>query len=161
MLRLVLPILLASTLGAAELPSGLFVATAPADAVDVIAARLAPTPGAAITVTGVVGGRPKPFIDGRAIFTIMDRSLVCSTGCGKTWSGCGLPPEALRTGVATVQVTDPGGKPLAAAIDGANGLAPGALVVISGTVATGSGDKALIVSATAIHLAPAVAATSP
>ena len=158
MFRILLPALLASALAAVELPSGLFVAAAPAEAVDVIAARTAPKPGSAITVTGVVGGRLKPFVDGRAIFTILDRSLICSTGCGSTWSGCGLPPEQLRDGVATVQVADANGRPLAAALEGASGLAPGSTVVISGTVAPGSSDKALIVSASAIHVAPAAAA---
>lgn len=158
MYRLLLPALLASALAAAELPSGLFVAAAPAGAVEVIAARTAPKPGSAITVTGVVGGRLKPFVDGRAIFTILDRSLICASGCGTTWSGCGLPPEQLRDGVATVQVADGNGKPLTATIEGSGGLVPGATVVISGTVAPGSSDKALIVSASAIHLAPAAAA---
>lgn len=158
MFRLVLPVLLTAGLAAAELPAGLFVTTPPANAVEVIAARTTPQPGAAITVTGVVGGRQKPFVDGRGIFTIMDRSLLCTTGCGSSWSGCGLPPEQLRSGVATVQIAGADGKPLAAAIDGVGGLVPGATVVVSGTVATGSSDKALIVTAHAIHLAPADAA---
>jgi hypothetical protein len=52
-----------------------------------------------------------------------------------------------------VQVADANGKPLAAALEGAGGLVPGATVVITGTVAPGSSDKALIVTANAIHLA--------
>jgi len=158
MIRHLLPVLLAAGLAGADLPAGLFVTAAPAAAVEVTAARAAPQPGAAVTIAGVVGGRPKPFVDGRAIFTIMDRSLICTTGCGTGWSGCSLPPEQLRGGVATVQVADAEGKPLAAALEGAGGLVPGAIVVISGTVAAGSSDKALIVTASAIHLVPADAA---
>lgn len=160
MFRFIIPALFASGLAAVDLPSDLFVAIPPTGASEVIAARAALKPGAAITVTGVVGGRLKPFVDGRAIFTILDRSLVCTTGCGSTWSGCGLPPEQLRDGVATVQVADASGKPLAAALAGASGLAPGATVVISGTVAPGSGDRNLIVSASSIHVVPAAAGIS-
>jgi len=118
----------------------------------VIAARTAPKPGSTITITGVVGGRLKPFVDGRAIFTVIDRSLICSTGCGSTWSGCGLPPEQLRGGVATVQVADASGKPLTTTLEGANGLEAGSSVVINGTIAAGSNDKALLINASAIHL---------
>jgi hypothetical protein len=156
MFRIILPALFATGLAAADLPVGLFVAEPVSAAhMEVIAARVAPQPGAEITVTGVIGGRPKPFVEGRAVFTIMDRSLVCSSGCGTAWSGCSLPPEQLRGGVATVQVVAADGKPLAAAIEGAGGLVPGATVVISGTVAAGSGEKALIVTAQAIHVAAA------
>lgn len=158
MLRPVLAALLAAALGAAELPAGLFTATAPTGAVEVAAARTAPQPGAAIVVTGIVGGRTKPFVDGRAIFTIMDNGLMCQTACGTGWSGCGQPPEQLRVGVATVQVADAAGKPLAVALEGTGGLQPGASVTVAGTVAPGSNDKALLITATAIHVAPAAAA---
>ncbi len=156
MIRHLIPALFAAGLAAADLPAGLFVA-APLSAahLEVIAARAAPQPGAAITVTGVIGGRPKPFVEGRSVFTIMDRSLVCTSGCGTAWSGCSLPPEQLRGGVATIQVAGADGKPLAAAIEGAGGLVPGVTVVITGTVAPGSGEKALIVTAQSIQLVSA------
>lgn len=153
--RLIAILLAAAAVSAAELPATLFAAAAPADAVEVIAARAAPQPGAAIAVRGIVGGRTKPFVDGRAVFTLMDRSLMCDTGCGSGWSGCSVPPEQLRGGLATVQVLDADGKPLAAALAGANGLQPGAIVTVQGTVAAGSGEKALIISASAIHIAAA------
>jgi hypothetical protein len=159
MIRSLLPaLLLVAACSAAELPAGLFVATAPADAVEVIAARAKPTPGAAITVRGVVGGRTKPIAEGHALFTIMDSSLMCATACGTGWSGCSSPPETLRGAVATVQVAGADGKPLAATLAGTSGLTGGATVVVRGTVAQGSGDKALIIAATAIHVVPATAA---
>jgi hypothetical protein len=159
MIRCLVPLLIITGLAGADLPADLFATTAPTDAVGVIAARTAVTPGAAITVHGIVGGRPKPFADGHALFTLMDGSLLCTTACGSGWSGCGMPPETLRAGLATVQVTDGAGRPLTTSLAGAGGLAPGSKVVVRGTVAAASNDKALIISATAIHVVPAVSLT--
>lgn len=154
--RYLIPLLILTltSLTAADLPSGLLTTESPADAVDVGAARTASEPGATITVRGVIGGRPKPIADKSAIFTIMDRGLVCDTACGQGWSGCGNTPEALKAGIATVQITDADGKPLAAALEGANGLVPGANVVIRGTVAAVSNANVLIVTAQQIHIEP-------
>jgi len=158
MIRFLVLVLTIATLSAAEsaanLPDGLLAADAPVDAVDVVAARTAIEPGATITVRGVIGGRPKPIADQRAIFTIIDRNLVCDTACGKGWSGCGNGPEALKAGTATVQIVDTDGKPLAATIEGANGLVPGATVVIRGIVAATSNANLLIVTAQRIHIEP-------
>ncbi len=152
--HLILALSVAALLSAAELPTGLFVAQAPPDAVDVIAARTAPTPGATVTVRGIIGGRQKPFVDGRALFTIMDRSLVCETACGTGWSGCGQPPEDLRGAVASVQVVDAAGKPLLTTLAEAGGLIPGAAVIVQGTVAAGSNPALLVITAQAIHRLP-------
>ncbi len=157
MLRLILPLIVTAGLTAVELPAGLVVTTAPANPIEVTAARAAPQPGATITVAGVIGGRTKPFVDGRGIFTIMDRSLLCGSGCGSSWSGCSLPPEELRGGLATVQIAGADGKPLAAAIEGVSGLVPGAVVMVTGTIAAGSSDKNLLITAKSLHLVPAEA----
>lgn len=152
MIRFLIPLLTIAALAAADLPDGVLAAQAPADAVDVVAARSTPEPGATITVRGVIGGRSKPIADQRAIFTIMDQSLVCETACGQGWSGCGSAPEAVKAGIATVQIVDLEGKPLAAALEGANGLVPGATVIIRGVVAPASNADLLIVTAQQIHI---------
>jgi hypothetical protein len=151
MLRLASLLLAVSLAAAAELPANFFTTTLPADAVEVIAARAAPVPGAAITVRGLIGGRPKPFVADRALFTLMDRSLMCATACGTGWSGCSVTPELLRGGLASVQVVDAAGKPLAIGLEGIGELAPGSEVVVTGTVAPGSGDKGLVISAVSLH----------
>lgn len=154
MIRLAAILSAAGLAVAADLPAELFAAAAPADAVEVVAARAAPVPGAVITVRGIVGGRPKPFVAERAVFTLMDRSQLCTTACGTGWSGCSVPPEQLRGSLATVQVVDAAGKPLAAGLEGAGGLAPGSEVVVRGTVAPGSGGQGLVISASSIHRVP-------
>ena len=152
MFRIILTSLVITTLASAELPDNLFVDAAPSNAVEVLAARATPLPGTDITVRGVIGGRTKPFVDGRAVFTLIDRSLVCDTACGTGWSGCGNPPEVLRAGLAVVQVSDGNGKPIAVPLAGAGKLSPGSTVVVKGSIAQGSTTSVLIVSATAIHL---------
>lgn len=153
MTRFLIPLFaLATTLSAAQAPADVLTAEIPADAVEVVAARAAAAPGATITVRGVIGGRSKPIADQRAVFTIIDRSLVCDTSCGTGWSGCSTTPENLKTGIATVQITDEAGKPLVAAIDSSSGLVPGATVTIRGTVAPASNADLLILTATAIHV---------
>ena len=56
----------------ASLPEGLL-ATAPlGDAVGVVEARKEVKPGSDIVLTGYIGGREEPLVEGRAIFTLAD-----------------------------------------------------------------------------------------
>jgi hypothetical protein len=65
----------------------------PADASDVIAARQSSTDGQNVTLVGRIGGSTDPWIEGQAVFTIVDRSLKsCSEIPGDTcttpWDFC-------------------------------------------------------------------------
>lgn len=53
-----------------------------------------------------------------------------------------------------MQVVDKGGRPLRAALEGANGLKPLSQVVISGTVGPRPNEKVLVVNADWIFVAP-------
>jgi hypothetical protein len=117
----------------AGLPSGLFIAAAPPNAVNVGDARKTAQEGKPIVIRGRIGGTVKPIADKYAMFLITDLSLaLCKDGCADF---CQLPKEQLMTNMATVQVVDASGKPLKVPMEGVNGLKPLAEVVVHGTVA--------------------------
>lgn len=119
---------------AAGLPSNLFVANPPANAMGVSQARRTAQPGKPIVVHGVIGGVAKPIADQYAMFLIADASLpICKNTCS---AFCEIPRAQLLASMATVQVADRSGRPLKVSLLGANGLQPLTKVVVSGTVAT-------------------------
>lgn len=152
-------LLAATALAAAELPADLVAAAAPAGAVDVVAARKDAQPGQAVVVRGVVGGRAKPFVDGRALFTLVDNAIPrCDANpddrCPTPWDYCCADRARLAASMATVQVVDADGRPIAAALEGVGGLKAGDVVVIAGTTAAGTSPSALIINATRLHVEP-------
>lgn len=156
--------LLMSVAAAAELPADLVVAEAPADALSVVDARAAAKPGEPITVRGYVGGRAKPFVDGRAMFVLADpaKAARCDANpgdsCVTPWDACCASREDVKAGTATVQVVGADGKVIAAPLAGVGGIQPGSTVIVSGTVAKASTDQVLIIDATRLYLEPAAAA---
>lgn len=159
MLRLLLCLVCASALAAAELPATLFAAAAPADAKAIADTRAAAKAGDTVVVHGYIGGRAKPFAEGKALFTIADseKAPQCSGAddhCPTPWDACCADKAVIAANSATVQVADADGKPLDVAINGVSGVKPGAKVVIAGTVAASSNEKLLVINATAIHVVP-------
>lgn len=68
-------------------------ASEPTAAIDVIQARADAEDQAEVVVIGRIGGSENPWVDGRAAFSIVDRSLKsCSEcgmeGCPKPWDYC-------------------------------------------------------------------------
>jgi len=130
---------------AQALPADLFPKAAPAVAIAVGEARKAAQVGKPIVVQGIIGGTAAPFSDKLAMFLLADKSLAtCADGCGKDF--CGVPRDKLIANLAMIQVVDGTGKPLMAALQGANGLKPSADVTVKGVVAKRD-DNVLIVNA--------------
>ncbi len=116
-----------------KLPTGLFLATAPSNAINVGEARKTAQEGKPIVIRGRIGGAAKPIADKYAMFLVTDLSLaLCKDGCADF---CQFPKEQLMSNIATVQVVDNSGKPLKVSIEGISGLKPLTEVVIQGTVA--------------------------
>jgi hypothetical protein len=133
----------------------------PAGAVPVTAARADAKPGEAVVVSGFVGGRVEPFVDGRAAFVLADAEKLTACGgpedtCETPWDCCCDPPELIAASVASFQVVGDDGAVLREGIRGLGGIKELSNVVVAGTVAEGSGPGALVVNATGIYVGPPV-----
>ena len=95
--------------------SQFLLASEPEGVMDVIQAREAARDKDNVVIVGRIGGRAKPWIEGRAAFSIVDRSLkACSDIPGNTckmpWDYCCEPNTNLRNSSATIKLVDQEGK---------------------------------------------------
>lgn len=92
----------------------------PAGAKDVNEVRKHAKNGDDVVIVGRIGGNVKPWVEGRAVFWIVDRSFKpCNErpgdNCETPWDYCCDDPDELRKGMATVKVVDDQG--LTVAVD--------------------------------------------
>ena len=88
--------------------------TEPAGALPVGLVRQSGVMDQTVTLEGVVGGTPYPFIEGLAAFTIVDPSVpFCrpAEGCPTPWDYC-CAQDQVRQNIATVKVVDDSGRPV-------------------------------------------------
>jgi hypothetical protein len=83
----------------------------PPQAKDVKHVRKEAKNGDDVVIVGRIGGSAKPWVEGRAVFWIVDRSFrPCNErpgdNCETPWDYCCDDPEELRKGIATVKVVD-------------------------------------------------------
>jgi hypothetical protein len=137
-----------------------FTADAPADAAAIHVARETAKPGDEITLKGLVMGRMKPFVDGRAAFVLGDDEILTPCNrkpddeCDTPWDVCCDSAADKLKGTATIQITGDDGRVLDGSLRGVHGLTELSAVTVRGLVAEGSSPEALIVNATAIHVQP-------
>jgi hypothetical protein len=136
-------------------PVGLILASAPADAKDINALKAAAKEGDEVTLRGRVGGREEPFVDGRAVFQLVDMSIknckeIEGDACKTPWDYCCEPDVGKSS--ATVQVVGADGKPLKTGLKGVGGLQPLAEVTVKGKVGKTQEGAPLVVNATGIHV---------
>jgi hypothetical protein len=141
-----------------SIPAGVFVAEAPAGAIDVVAAKASAKDGQSVVIKGLVGGQKEPLAANRAIMTVADLSLpTCDKSpmdkCATPWDACCEPKDVISAKTLSVQVVDGAGQPLKAGLAGAGGLAPLKHVVVAGTLKSTTGD-AIVVHAGKIYVAP-------
>ena len=143
---------------AEALPANLIVATAPpATAKDVVDARKA-SDGDEVVVRGRIGGSAKPFVDGRAVFQLVDLELkTCDQAspmddCKTPWDYCCDDKADVFAKSVTVQVVGTGGQPLRAMLDGVGGLKPMGEVAVKGTVKKSPDGKVVTVNATELYV---------
>lgn len=115
--------------------------------------------GDEISISGLVMGREKVFVDNRASFILGDPSTLtpCSEmgeddHCPTPWDACCDSKEDLRNGIASIQIVGEDGRVLRGNIKGTKGLKELSSVTVSGTVAEQSTPDALIVNAVSIHV---------
>jgi hypothetical protein len=136
-----------------------FTASAPADAQPISSVRTSAKPGDSVTLTGLVMGREKPFVEGRAAFILGDPSKITPCNkmpddhCKTPWDACCDTPEAKREGTATIQLVGEDQRVLKRSIKGEHGLKELSTVTLTGTVDKASTAEALIINATALHVA--------
>jgi hypothetical protein len=121
-------------------------------------ARTTAQPGDEIVIKGLVMGREKVFVDGRASFLLGDREKLtpCNErpddACPTPWDACCDTAEAKRTAIASIQILDADGRVLAGGIKGTRGLKELSAVTVSGTVDPGSTEGNFIINAKQIHV---------
>lgn len=132
---------------------------APTNALAISEAIKAPQPGEPITISGEVMGRLDPFIEDRAMVILGDPTKLtpCNRkpgdSCDTPWDVCCDLQETINQSTATIQVLDENGAPIKTGLKGLNGMKELSFLTVTGTVAEGSNDKNLLVSATGIHVA--------
>ncbi len=121
-------------------------------------ARVDAGAGDELVLKGRVMGSSSPFVEGRAAFIIGDEEKLtaCSDNpgdeCETPWDNCCDSKELKQEGIASIQVLGPDGRVLREGIEGVGGLEKLSRVVVSGTVAEGSGADNLVINAKAIRV---------
>lgn len=138
------------------LPENFFLESEPAGAKVVEEVKKTAKEGDTVTIQGRIGGSVYPFVENRAVFTIVGPGLLaCSDReddhCKTPWDYCCDPRDEILRHSATIQVTDAAGKPLKVGLKGQAGLKELSTVTVVGKV-THAGEKALIITATAMHV---------
>lgn len=136
------------------LPAGFFLAKEPTGAKTVEEVKKAVKAGDTVTIQGLVGGSVEPFVEGRAVFTLMGSGLHhCAEkgspmpDCKTPWDYCCDPPKEIAAHSATVQVVDTAGAPLKVSLKGQNGVKELSNLVLVGKVAQAEGNL-LVINAT-------------
>lgn len=143
---------------APALPSGFFLEKLPEGAKTVEEVKAAAKAGEGAVIRGRIGGSKSPYVEKRAVFTLMGAGLkACSDDpedkCKTPWDYCCDTPEAIAKHSATIQVVDAQGAPLRMGLKGTNGLKELSEVVVQGTIKEVN-DKIMIVNATALYIVP-------
>lgn len=152
---------LANTAAATEgtavdgIPANLWLAAEPAGAKPVAEVKKSATAGQEVVLFGRIGGRKDPFVSGRAMFMLSDRSIPScaekhSDGCPTPWDYCCEPKETVLAGTLTVEIVGSDGKPLKTGLSGVHGLEPLADVFVRGKV-VGAGND-LVIDATGVYV---------
>ena len=135
----------------------LIVAKLPANALGVVAARQSVHAGADVIISGFVGGRVDPFVDGRAVLTLGDAKELqtCDKegeGCQSPWDACCEAPEKINASIATIQVIDADGQVVKTGLKGFGGIQELAMLTVKGKIAEGSNSEVLIVNAEQFYI---------
>lgn len=139
-----------------NIPFGLMISEKPENVQNVIDAKQSAKQGDTVAIRGRVGGSARPFVDGRAVFTIVGSGPhACSDHdgdhCKTPWDYCCTPRDELREHSATIQIVDESGALIRTGIKGRRGIKELSDVTVVGTVVSTDGG-ALIIRATGIYV---------
>ncbi len=109
-----------------------------------------------VTFVARIGGRAKPFVDGRAVMVVMDPSIPsCADNHGDTcaipWDYCCETTETITTNAATVRVVDTEGDPVRTSFEAA-GLEPLDRITFAGRVAEKDEGGRFVVDVASIYV---------
>ena len=141
---------------AATLPANFVLAKQPEGAKPVEAVKETAKAGEQVLIRGRIGGSVSPFVEGRAIFTLMGAGLkACSENpddhCKTPWDYCCETPEAIAKHSATIQVVDAAGAPLRTGLKSVGGMKELSEIIVQGTVKEAK-DKVMIINATGVFV---------
>jgi hypothetical protein len=140
----------------AMIPAAFFTTDRPAEVADLIQIKPTASVGDSVTFLARVGGRVEPFVDGIAIFTVADPSLLScelmgeEDHCPLPWDYCCEDSNGITAGSATIRLAGNSGDPIAANAEGAGGLEPLKFVVVEGVVNERNDDGLFVIDATRI-----------
>jgi hypothetical protein len=139
-----------------DIPFDFVLKNEPRNVLDVVDAKRQVKPGDEVAIRGRVGGSAHPFVDGRAVFTIVGRGPhACSDHdddhCKTPWDYCCTPRDELRAHSATIQVVDDAGAPIRSDIKGRHGIRELSDLTILGEVVTVD-ENVLIVKAKGVYI---------
>lgn len=143
---------------AAPLPESVFLKEEPAGAKVVEDVKKTAKVGDIVSLRGKVGGSKEPFVEGRAVFTVMGPGLKsCDEGsdmpsCATPWDYCCDTSKEIAAHSATIQIVDANGAPLRAAVRGTHGIKELSQLIVVGKVKQAD-DTVLLVDATGIFVA--------
>jgi hypothetical protein len=142
----------------AALPKDLFITQEPAGALGVLKVRQSAKAGDHVTMIGRIGGSENPFVSNRAVFTMVDASVKTCLEMGD--AHCPTPADyccedstELAKSMASVNITDKSGKPLAISLAADGSLKPLMWIAVEGTLQPTDGG-AFIVNADHIYKMP-------
>ncbi len=134
----------------AALPANLIVAEQPAGAVGVIEARKSAKVGNHVAIIGRIGGTRSPFVSNRAIFTIVDQTMKSciemddDEHCPRPWDYCCEDKSVLAKSMASIEINDENGKPLALALESEGTFKPLMLIAVDGTLQSTEGGSFVV-----------------
>ncbi len=135
------------------IPAAFFTTNRPAEVADLIQVKPTASVGDSVVFLARVGGRIEPFVDGLAIFTVADPSLLScelmgeEDHCPLPWDYCCEDPNGITAGSATIRLAGTSGEPIAANAEGAGGLEPLKFVVVEGVVNERNDDGLFVIDA--------------
>ena len=140
----------AQNAGSTALPANLLVTKQPVGAIGVIEARTAAKTGDRVAVIGRIGGSRAPFVSSRAIFTIVDQSMKScletdeEEHCPRPWDYCCEEKKELAKSMASIEINDANGKPLALALESEGTFKPLMLIAVEGTLQSTEGGSFVV-----------------
>ncbi len=140
------------------LPDGFFLAAEPKDVKFVEAAKKDAKKGDTVVMRGRIGGGLEPFVDGRAVFTIVGPGIKSCADeaddhCKTPWDYCCESKSDIVKHSASVQVMDKSNKLMKIGVKGLGGLGELTDVAVVGKV-TFADENAMVVRATGVYVYP-------
>jgi len=142
----------------ASFPDSLRITERPSNPLSVVEARQRAKKGDTLTLVGVIGGRPTPFVENRAAFILADEHNItaCSKregdNCQTPWDYCCETPDKIKESTVMIQVVGKNNKVLKESLKGFGGLKELSKVIIQGVFDDNTTEENVIINAVGIYI---------